>query len=103
MKNYCKKSGTNKKPTEASIKTQKSIVNRLNRIEGQIRGIKNMIERETYCDDIINQIEASRSALHSVQIILLESHIKNCVVDQLQEGDTDVIEEILGTIKRLTK
>ena len=58
------------KPTEASIKTQKSVIDRLSRIEGQIRGIKNMIEKETYCDDIINQIEASRAALHSVQIIL---------------------------------
>lgn len=101
MRNFY--SRTDKKPTEASVKTQKSVINRLNRIEGQIRGIKNMIEKETYCDDIINQIEASRSALHSVQIILLESHIKNCIVDQIQHGDTDVIEEILKTIKRLTR
>ena len=62
-----------------------------------------MIERESYCDDIINQIEASRSALHSVQIILLESHIKNCVVDQLQHGELDVVDEILKTFKKLTK
>lgn len=103
MTDFCNKNITNKKPTDASIKTQKSIVDRLSRIEGQIRGIKNMIEKEIYCDDIINQIEASRAALHSVQIVLLESHIKNCVVDQLQQGDTDVIEEILRTIKRLTK
>jgi len=92
-----------KKPMENSIKTQKSVLDRLNRIEGQIRGIKNMIEKSNYCDDVINQIEASRSALHSVQIILLESHIKNCVVDQIQHGDTDVVEEILKTIKKLTK
>jgi DNA-binding FrmR family transcriptional regulator len=103
MKNCCNEDGMGKKPTEASIKTQKSVIDRLSRIEGQIRGIKNMIEKETYCDDIINQIEASRAALHSVQIILLESHIKNCVVDQIQHGDTDVIDEILKTIKRLTK
>lgn len=94
---------TKKIPTAQSIKNQKYVLDRLSRVEGQIRGIKNMIEKETYCDDIINQIEASRSALHSVQIILLESHIKNCVVDQLQHGDTDVIEEILKTIKKLTK
>lgn len=93
----------NKIPTDKSIKSQKSVIDRLNKIEGQIRGIKNMIENESYCDDIINQIEASRSALHSVQIILLESHIKNCVVDQLQQGETDVIDEILKTIKKLTK
>jgi DNA-binding FrmR family transcriptional regulator len=103
MENCCGIDKDGKKPTQNSVKTQKSIVDRLNRIEGQIRGIKNMIENGTYCDDVINQIEASRSALHSVQIILLESHIKNCVVDQLQHGDTDVIEEVLKTIKKLTK
>ncbi|MDF1618306.1 metal-sensitive transcriptional regulator [Petrocella sp. FN5] len=97
-------SHTNQKvPTEKSIKNQKSVMDRLSKIEGQIRGIKNMIEQEAYCDDIINQIEASRSALHSVQVILLESHIKNCVVEQLQQGDTDVIDEILKTVKKLTK
>ncbi|MDF1616928.1 metal-sensing transcriptional repressor [Petrocella sp. FN5] len=90
-------------PTEKSIKNQKSVMDRLSKIEGQIRGIKNMIEQEAYCDDIINQIEASRSALHSVQIILLESHIKNCVIDQLQQGDSDAVDEILKTIKKLTK
>ena len=90
-------------PTEKSIKSQKSVMDRLSKIEGQIRGIKNMIEQEAYCDDIINQIEASRSALHSVQIILLESHIKNCVIDQLQQGDSDAVDEILKTIKKLTK
>jgi DNA-binding FrmR family transcriptional regulator len=92
-----------KMPMKNSVKTQKSVLDRLNRIEGQIRGIRNMIENKAYCDDVVNQIEASRSALHSVQIILLESHIKNCVVDQLQHGDTDVIEEVLKTIKKLTK
>ncbi len=89
--------------TEKSIKNQKSVMDRLSKIEGQIRGIKNMIEQEAYCDDIINQIEASRSALHSVQIILLESHIKNCVIDQLQQGDSNAVDEILITIKKLTK
>ncbi len=103
MSNCCGIDSVDKKPTEKAIKAQKSVLDRLNRIEGQIRGIKNMIEKNTYCDDVINQIEASRSALHSVQIILLESHIKNCVVDQVTHGDTDVIEEVLKTIKKLTK
>lgn len=92
-----------KTPTAKAVKQQKAVLDRLNRIEGQIRGIKNMIEKDTYCDNVINQIEASRSALHSVQVILLESHIKNCVMDQLKQGDTDVIEEVLKTIKKLTK
>lgn len=93
----------NKIPSAKSIDNQKSVMTRLNKVEGQIRGIKHMIEQSNYCDDIINQIEASRSALHAVQIVLLESHIKNCVVDQLQQGDTDVVDEILKTIKKLTK
>lgn len=92
-----------KAPSAKSVQNQKSVLNRLNKIEGQIRGIKRMIEEETYCDDIINQIEASRSGLHSVQLILLESHIKNCVVNQLKEGNAEVTEEILKTIKKLTK
>ncbi|NLM05147.1 MAG: metal-sensing transcriptional repressor [Clostridiales bacterium] len=92
-----------KHPSEASIKTQKSMINRLNRVEGQIRGIKNMIEKEIYCDDIINQLEASRSALHSIQILLLESHIKNCVADQIEKGDKTVIDELLKTIRKITK
>lgn len=92
-----------KKPSVKSIIDQKSVVMRLNRIEGQIGGIKKMLENDAYCDDILNQIEASRSALHSVQIILLESHLKHCVVDQLKNGDTDVIEEVLKTFKNLTK
>jgi DNA-binding FrmR family transcriptional regulator len=92
-----------KKPTEQAMKTQNSIINRLSRVEGQIRGIKNMIEKGTYCDDVINQLEASRSALHSIQILLLESHIKHCVLEQLQTGDIDVVDEVLKTIKKMTK
>ena len=92
-----------KKPTPQSIKAQKSIISRLNRIEGQIRGIKNMIDKETYCDDVINQLEAARSGLHSIEILLLESHMKHCIIEQLQAGDLDVIDEVLGTIRKITK
>lgn len=94
---------TEKKPTEQSIKTQKSIIDRLSRIEGQIRGIKNMIEKGTYCDDVINQLEAARSGLHSIQMLLLESHMKNCVIEQLQAGDVEVIDEVVKTIKKITR
>jgi DNA-binding FrmR family transcriptional regulator len=103
MEDSCGINKSTKQPTQNAMKAQKSMLDRLNRIEGQIRGIKNMIENGTYCDDVINQIEASRSALHSVQIILLESHIENCVIGQLQQGDTAVIGEVLKTIKKLTK
>ena len=90
-------------PSKHSVDVSKSMISRLNRIEGQIRGIKKMIENETYCDDVINQIEASRSALKSIEIILLESHIQNCVVDQIREGDNDVVSEVLATLKKMVK
>ena len=92
-----------KHPSKHSVDVQKSMLDRLSRIEGQIRGIKKMIENETYCDDVINQIEASRSALKSIEMVLLESHINNCVVDQIREGDQEVVGEILATFKRMVK
>ncbi len=92
-----------KHPSKHSVEVQKSMITRLNRVEGQIRGIKKMIEAETYCDDIINQIEASRSALKSIEMMLLESHIQNCVVDQIKEGDHEVVNEVLATFKRMVK
>lgn len=92
-----------KKPSAKSMEHQKAMISRLNKVEGQIRGIKKMIELNTFCDDTINQIEASRSALHSIQIILLESHIKHCMVDHLEQGDILVLDEILKIIKKLTK
>ena len=92
-----------KHPTAPSVAAQKSVLDRVKRIEGQLRGIHKMIENETYCDDIINQIEAVRSALASVEIVLLESHIRNCVVDQIKEGDSEVVDEVLKTVKKMMK
>lgn len=86
-----------------SDKVKKNLVTRLNRIEGQIRGIKGMIERDTYCDDVITQISATQSALNSVANILLEGHFKGCVVDRLHEGDKEVLDEFLITIQKLMK
>ncbi|MCC5908960.1 MAG: metal-sensitive transcriptional regulator [Clostridiaceae bacterium] len=91
----------NKQPTDQSAKSQKALLSRLNRVEGQIRGIKKMIEKGTYCDDVINQLEASRSALSSIELILLETHFKSCVVEQLKRGEEEVVDEILKTIKKL--
>ena len=79
------------------------MISRLNRIEGQIRGIKGMIEKDVYCDDVITQLSAAQSALNSVAKILLEGHLKGCVVDRLSEGDTEVIDELLTTIQKLMK
>ena len=82
---------------------KKDLITRLNRIEGQIRGIKGMIERDVYCDDVITQIAATQSALNSVAKILLEGHIKGCVVDRLAEGDLEIIDELVITIQKLMR
>ncbi|CAM4204494.1 metal-sensitive transcriptional regulator [Lederbergia lenta] len=86
-----------------SDQVKKNLVTRLNRIEGQIRGIKGLIERDTYCDDVITQISATQSALNSVARILLEGHMKHCVVERIQEGDMEVLDEVLVTIQKLMK
>jgi|SRR5699024_9562616 len=92
-----------KRKSHHSDQVKKNLVTRLNRIEGQIRGIKGLIEKDTYCDDVITQISASQSALNSVARILLEGHLKSCVVDRIQEGDTEVLDEVLITIQKLMK
>ncbi|MEQ2527659.1 metal-sensitive transcriptional regulator [Bacillaceae bacterium CLA-AA-H227] len=86
-----------------SEKTKKNLITRLNRIEGQIRGIKGLIEKDTYCDDVITQISASQAALNGVAKILLDTHLKECVVDRIQEGDMDVLDEVLITVDKLIK
>ncbi len=86
-----------------SSETKKNLVTRLNRVEGQIRGIKGLIEKDTYCDDVITQIAATQAALNSVAKLLLEGHIKTCVVDRIQEGDLSVLDEVVQTISRVMK
>ncbi len=86
-----------------SDKVKSNLVTRLNRVEGQIRGIKGLIEKDTYCDDIITQISATQAALNSVAKLLLEGHLKTCVVERIQEGDMEVLDEVLVTIQKLMK
>lgn len=86
-----------------SDKTKKNLISRLNRIEGQVKGVKGMIDKDTYCDDVITQLSAIQSALNSVGKLLLEGHLKSCVVDRIQEGDEEVLDEFLTTIQRLMK
>lgn len=86
-----------------SDKTKANLTSRLNRIEGQIRGIKGLIEKDAYCDDVLNQIASVQSALNGVGKLLLEEHMKSCVVEKIQEGDLDVINELLITVNKLMK
>ena len=96
-------STSSERQSHRNDKTKKNLVNRLNRIEGQIRGVKGLIERDTYCDDVITQISAIQSALNGVSKLLLEGHLKNCVLERIQEGDLDVLDEFLITIQRTMK
>ncbi len=86
-----------------SEKVKADLITRLNRIEGQIRGIKGMIEKDTYCDHVLNQISAVQSALNGVGKLLLAGHLRSCVVERIQEGDLDVIDELLTTVNKLLK
>lgn len=94
---------TSERKSHHSEQTKKNLVTRLNRIEGQIRGVKGLIEKDTYCDDVLTQIAAIQSALNGVSKILLEGHLKNCVVERIQDGDMDVLDEFLTTIQRVMK
>lgn len=95
--------GTTCRKSHHPEQVKKNMITRLNRVEGQIRGIKGMIEKDVYCDDVITQLSATQSALNSVAKILLEGHIKGCVVDRLGEGDDAVLDELLVTIQKLMK
>ncbi|MDF2714996.1 MAG: CsoR family transcriptional regulator [Paenibacillus sp.] len=80
-----------------------SLITRLNRIEGQVLGIKGLIEKEAYCDDVLNQIASVHSALNGVGKLLLEYHLESCVIERIQESDTVVLTELMTTINKLMK
>ena len=86
------------------VTEERGLMNRLNRIEGQIRGIKSMVEDERYCVDIITQVAAVQAALNSFNKVLLERHIKSCVVDDIRRGDSDAtVEELCRTLQKMMK
>lgn len=84
-----------------SVKT--NLIHRLNRVEGQIRGIRKMVENDVYCDDIITQLAATQSALNGAAKVLLDGHLKGCVKDRLAEGDDAVLDELLITVSKLMR
>ncbi|HWQ29493.1 MAG TPA: metal-sensitive transcriptional regulator [Negativicutes bacterium] len=89
--------------TARSDKAKKDLIARLNRIEGQVRGIKGMIEKDIYCDDVLNQIAAVHSAMNSVSRLILDNHMKSCLVNRIQAGDVEAVDELLHTIEKLMK
>lgn len=81
----------------------KDLIMRLNRIEGQIRGLKGMVERDAYCVDILTQVSAASAALNSFTKVLLASHIKTCVAQDIREGKDETIDELVSTLQNLMR
>ena len=84
-------------------KEYRSLVNRLNRIEGQIRGIKGMLENDAYCTDILIQVSAVSAALNAFNKELLSRHLHTCVAENIRKGDDSVIDELVVTLQKLMK
>ena len=99
MENKC----TCQKTKHRTDDEYKSLINRLNRIEGQIRGIKGMIEREAYCPDILVQSSAVSAAMNAFNRELLSEHIRTCVADGIREGRDETVEELVETLQKLMK
>ena len=91
------------KNKERTEKEYKDLMNRLNRIEGQVRGVKAMIERNAYCTDIITQVSAINSALNSFNKVLLANHIKTCVTQDIKDGNDETVDELVTVLQKLMK
>lgn len=81
----------------------KDLVNRLSRIEGQVRGVKKMVEDDRYCIDIVTQVSAIQAALNSFNKVLLSNHIKTCVVDDIKKGSEETVDELCATLQKLMR
>ena len=80
-----------------------ALLRRLNRIEGQVRGIRGMVEKEAYCTDILTQVSAVQAALNAFSRELLGSHIRSCVVEDIQGGRLEVVDDLVNTIQKMMK
>ena len=84
-------------------KEKKDLMNRLKRIEGQVRGVEGMLEEDAYCTDILIQVSAITSALNSFNKVLLANHMRSCVADNIREGNDEIIDELVVTLQKLMK
>ena len=81
----------------------KMLMNRLSRIEGQVRGVKKMVENDAYCVDILTQVSAIQAALNSFNKELLANHIRTCVMDDIRNGNDEIVDELVQTLQKLMK
>lgn len=91
------------KTKERSEEEYKDLIHRLNRIEGQVRGIRGMVERDAYCTDILMQVAAVNAALNSFNKELLANHIRTCVIRDIRNGEEESVDELVAVIQRLMK
>lgn len=91
------------KTKERSEDEKKRLINRLNRIEGQIRGIRGMVEQNAYCTDILTQSAAVTAAVNAFNRELLSAHIRTCVAQDIRDGKDETIDDLLDTLRRLMK
>lgn len=91
------------KTTHRTDEQRRKLINRLNRIEGQIRGLRGMIEADAYCNDVLTQSAAASAALNSFNKELIGYHIKGCVTRDIRAGKDDVVDELLDTLQKLMR
>ena len=91
------------KTKERKKKEYRDLINRLSRIEGQVRGIKKMVENDVYCTDILIQVSAVNAALNSFNKVLLSNHIRTCVADDIRAGKDEVVDELVVTLQKLMR
>lgn len=99
--NTCNDSHCKDRMTLRDDKLKENLLRRLNRIEGQVRGIKSMLDNDIYCDDVLTQIAAANSALDSVSKLVLENHIRGCLVTKIKEDDPNIVDELIKTIGKI--
>ena len=98
-KNHC----CNERIKIRDEKEYKDLLNRLSRIEGQVRGVKKMVEGDSYCVDILMQVSAIQAALNGFNKVLLANHMKECVATEIRNGNDEVIDELLATLEKMMK
>ncbi len=91
------------KKKERSGPEYRSLINRLSRIEGQVRGLKRMVEESAYCTDIMRQVSAVTAALNAVNRELMTSHIRGCVTEDIREGNYETVDDLIATLQKLMK
>ena len=91
------------KTKHRSEEEYKTLINRLSRIEGQVRGVRKMVENDAYCVDILTQVSAIQAALNGFNRELLANHIRTCVMDDIKNGNDEIVDELVQTLQKLMK